>query len=398
MSELISVDAAIGRLAAHALSTDAQRVPIQEAFGRRLAAPVIAKVSRPPAAVSAMDGYAVRLENVRREGAELTVVGEAPAGQPFAGTVGDREAVRIFTGAVLPEGADHIVIQEDTCRSDGIVHCRFAYDAPAFVRDAGMDFQAGETVLEAGTTLAAAEMSLVAAANLADVEVFRRPRVGLLANGNELRAPGETLGPGEIVNSNPIALSALIERWGGEPVDLGVAEDSVESIAEHIGRAHDIDLFVPIGGASVGDHDHMRGAFKEDGFETVFEKIAVKPGKPTWFSIRGNQRVLGLPGNPASALVCAHLFVKPLVAGAFALDLKRAVAGCEIEVNGQRESFLRGLVTIAEDGRLIATAADNQDSSLLRPFTRTNALIRREAGADPVRQGGVVDVMLLRGL
>ncbi|MGB3627723.1 MAG: molybdopterin molybdotransferase MoeA [Henriciella sp.] len=397
MSGLITVDEALGLLAAHTPILEHETVATAGAQGRMLAEDVHARVSRPPAAVSAMDGYAVRLEDVRSAGTTLNVIGEAPAGAPFSGTVGKGEAVRIFTGGELPAGADHIVIQEDADRDGDRLTCREAYSEAQFVRAQGMDFEEGALILESGTRLGAAELAIAAAANLASLKVTRRPRVGILANGNELKPPGSELGPGEIVNSNPPALAALIRNWGGEPVDLGTAADTLEDIQARIKAARDIDIFLPVGGASVGDHDLMRPAFAAEGFTPVFEKIAVRPGKPTWFSKATHALVLGLPGNPASALVCAHLFLQPLISGQ-RLRHVRARLAAPLPSNGPREHYMRSEAWIDETGVLLARPADNQDSSLITPFLAGNALCRRTRNTPALEAGEPVDIVLMKPL
>ncbi|MEQ9527030.1 MAG: molybdopterin molybdotransferase MoeA [Parvibaculaceae bacterium] len=397
MSGLISVDEALGLLAAHTPVLEHENVATEDAQGRMLAADLHARVSRPPAPVSAMDGYAVRLEDVRAAGTKLNVIGEAPAGAPFPGKVGQGEAVRIFTGGELPAGADHIVIQEDADRDGDTLNCREAYSETQFVRAKGLDFEEGALILETGTRLGAAELAIAAAANLATLEVTRRPRVGILANGNELKPPGSELGPGEIVNSNPPALAALIRNWGGEPVDLGTASDTLEDIQAKICAAKDIDIFLPVGGASVGDHDLMRPAFAAEGFVPVFEKIAVRPGKPTWFSKSAHALVLGLPGNPASALVCAHLFLQPLITGRRLRHIK-AKLSAPLSSNGPREHYMRSEAWIDETGSLTTTPAANQDSSLITPFLSGNALVRRNANSPALKAGELVDLVLMKPL
>lgn len=397
MTGLISVDEAFARLARHRVLPRTERVSLADAQGRMLAEPVSAAVSRPPADVSAMDGYAVRLADVSQAGARLRVIAEAPAGAPFEGHLSDGETVRIFTGGALPKGADHIVIQEDAVRDGDFITCNDGYSTPQFVRRAGLDFKHGETLLDAGTRLGPAELALIAAANIADVAVGRRIRVGILTNGNELMPPGSKLAPGQIVNSNPYSLGAMIRDWGGEPVDLGTAQDTLDSIAAHIGRAEDIDIFLPVGGASVGDYDLMRPAFAAAGFSPVFEKIAVRPGKPTWFSERDGQRVLGLPGNPASAMVCAELFLKPLITGK-AHRFVKAAAAQDVSANGPREHYMRAAITNGEDGRLTADPAANQDSSLIRPFLTSAGLVRRNPDSPAVKAGDLVDLLMIRAL
>ena len=393
MSGLISVADALDALAQNALPMRAETVAIEQAHGRQLAEAIAARVSRPPANMSAMDGYAVRLEDVRTAGARLSVVGEAPAGAPFEQALGEGEAVRIFTGGEIPAGADHIVIQENTSRSGDEITCAEGYDAPQFIRKAGRDFHKGDTLLEDGAILGAGELGLLAAGNIAEVKVRRRPRVGILANGNELKPPGSKLKRGEIVNSNPVALAELVRSWGAEPIDLGIAEDTLDAISERIESAEDIDIFLPVGGASVGDHDLMRPAFAAAGFAPVFEKIAVRPGKPTWFSARGDARVLGLPGNPASALVCAQLFLKPLITGQRHSLIKASIA-CDLEANGPREHYMRAFAAFADDGRLTVDPAPDQDSSLIKPFVTSAALLRRLPNAPEKKRGELEDIIL----
>ncbi|MAP95377.1 MAG: molybdopterin molybdenumtransferase MoeA, partial [Ponticaulis sp.] len=349
---MISVDEALRLLRANCPAVQTEVIAVDHAVGRTLAEPVIANISMPRANMSAMDGYAVRLGDVQTVGSALQVIGEAPAGHPFPGKVSSGKAVRIFTGSQIPEGADHVVIQENTTRTGETVVINTASERAANIRREGLDFSEGDCLIAAEYTLQAVDLSLIAAANHAQVSAIKRPVVGILANGDELKPPGSDLLPGQIVNSNAIGLAALVRAWGGEPVNLGIASDSTASIVEHIHRRDDIDIYLPVGGASVGDHDHMKSAFLSEGFEPVFNKVAVKPGKPTWFSRRGNQLVLGLPGNPASALVCSFLFLKPLLNPAdsplwYTLRLEE-----DLPANGGRESFLRAELVMSEDGRI----------------------------------------------
>ncbi len=399
MSGLIDVADALTLLIEKAGDLGTQTVPLEQAYGARLAADLKAKVSRPPTAVSAMDGYAVRLADVAAAGARLTIVANAPAGHPTSTPIQAGECARIFTGAPMPDGADHVVMQENTTReSDDVVICNTASSERRHVRDVGIDFTAGETVIANAARIGAAELATAAAANHAELTIQRRPRVGILANGDELRPPGSDLKYGEIINSNPIGLSALIREWGGEPVDLGTAPDDLATIGKHIAAAKDIDIFVPVGGASVGDHDYMRRAFADAGFTPVFEKIAVKPGKPTWFSASGNRRVLGLPGNPASAFVCAHLFLRALILRDPKLSFQTARLAAPLESNGRRETFQRANAHINANGEVMVQAASSQDSSLLSPFLTANALIRRLPEAPAAEAGTPVEILAIKAL
>ena len=395
MSGLINVSEAIALIQANRPFPESETVPIEQALGRRLAEPVIAQRTHPPAAMSAMDGYAVKLNDVRQANAELRVIGEAPAGRPFEDAVKSGEAVRIFTGSVIPDGADTVVIQENVAREGDKVTSLQAYAKPAHIRAAGLDFATDDVLIDAGTRLRAEHLSAAAASNNSVVHVEKRLRVGLLANGDELRPPGSNLKPGEIINSNPYALTALVEGWGGDAVDLGIAGDSVEAIESVLERAKDVDVFVPVGGASVGDHDHMRTAFENRGFEPVFEKIAVRPGKPTWFSKSKDALVLGLPGNPASAMVCAHLFLSQLLGHEWRKSLVRGKLMSDISANGPREHFMRARLSWDEDGSFEVDPLINQDSSLLRPFLTCNVLLRRQPNAPALSAGTNAEALLI---
>ncbi len=394
MSTLISVAEALAQLLAHRPDGGVIDCPLEAAQGRTLAAPLVARVSQPPLTVSAMDGYAVRLADVAAGNARLRLIGESPAGRPFDRPVGAGEAVRIFTGGALPDGADHVVIQEHATREDDHVRVGAPEAGPRHVRPAGLDFAAGDTLLAAGTRLGPAELAAAAAANHVSLPVRRPLSVALLANGDELKPPGAQLGPGEIIASSRYGLAGLVHDWGGVPMDLGIAPDEVGAIAARIEAGRAADILVPVGGASVGDHDHMRRALDGMGAETVFAKVAVRPGKPTWFARLGSQVVLGLPGNPASALVCAHLFLRPLLTGAPAPVITAALAAA-LPANGDRETYLRAALSAGEDGRLSLLPAGNQDSALIHPFLMANALIRQPPGAAAQPAGTPVEAVLI---
>lgn len=391
---------ALAALAQTAAPLGPEAIILSAARGRVLAAPVIAGVTQPPAAVSAMDGYAVRHSDAA-EGQSLAVIGEAPAGQPFAGSVGSGEAVRVFTGSVIPAGADHVVIQEEAAREGSRITLTAPQPSPRNIRAAGIDFAKGDRLIPAGRALGPAELAMAAAANLARVSTYPRPRISILANGDELRPPGSELGPGEIISSTPYALAALISGWGGQSAFLGIAPDDPEEIRARIRAASDTDILIPLGGASVGDHDHMQAVFAEEGLQPVFSKVALKPGKPTWFGRLGSVLVLGLPGNPASAIVCAELFLKPLIwrltgrPAEDALSWRRARLTSPLPAPGRRETFLRGQSGFDEDGRLTCTPAPDQDSSLLSPFLSADLLIHRPASAPAAEAGTPVDCLLI---
>jgi molybdopterin molybdotransferase len=373
---------------------ETETLPLEACVGRILADDVAAKLTHPPAAMSAMDGYAVSFSGTLGD-APLQVIGEAAAGAPFDGVVSHGQCVRLFTGSVIPRGCDHVIIQEHVRRQANTVWVEAPQASPRNIRPAGIDFHEGQVLLEAGLPLRPVHLSIAAAANHAAMNVRRRPRVALLTNGDELKPPGSGLEPGQIISSNEYALMALIRGWGAEAFNLGTAADDPSDIRQRVENAGNPDVFVPIGGASVGDHDHMKDVFLNLGFETVFSKIAIKPGKPTWHARRNHQSVLGLPGNPASALVCAHLFLKPLLS---ALQLRpadelwaRGVLSNSLPANGPREAFLRATLVATGGASPSIVPASDQDSSLLSPFASANFLVHRPANAPASPAGDNVD-------
>ncbi len=397
MIKMASVDEALSLLREHGgqRRMPTETVPIGGAGGRRLAAPVHATVSQPPADVSAMDGYAVKFADAAL-GASIRLIGESRAGAPFDGAIGTGETVRIFTGAHVPPGADHILIQEDAAREGDTVTVTSEQRAPSSIRKAGLDFVTGAELAPAGHVMAPGAIALAAAGNVPQVDVFARPSVGVLATGDELVAVGASLGSGQIVNSIQPAVLDCVRRWGGVAVDLGVAKDTIAAVRERI--AGELDLVVSIGGASVGEYDVVRDSFLEEGYQPVFEKVAVKPGKPTWFSAHPNRLALGLPGNPAAALVTAHLFLRPLMAAMsgeaeVSATMLDATSETDLPAGGGREEFLRGIATRQADGGLGVRPWSDQDSSLLHPFLSSNALIRRPINAPPVPAGGRVEIV-----
>ncbi len=374
-----------------------ESIPLAASFGRTLVEPVVAHVSQPPADVSAMDGYAVRHADMKM-GASLQVTAESRAGVPFAGVLSAGEAVRIFTGAHVPPGADHILIQEDTRREGDAVIVTFEQPKPENIRRAGMDFAYGAVLVPAGHAMTEGAISLAAAGNCGRVTVRKAPRIGVLANGDELVEAGSDIALGQVVNSIQPALIALIRRWGAIPVDLGVSHDDEADVRKRLSTP--CDVIVSIGGASVGDYDVVRSAFAADGFVAVFEKVAVKPGKPTWFSVRETTLALGLPGNPAAAMVTAQLFLRPLIAALTAATPsdttpQRAHTQTPLPATGGRAEYLRAVLTLNAEGRAQVRAAENQDSSMLSPFLTANALIRRPIKIAAAGAGDLVDIVIL---
>jgi molybdopterin molybdotransferase len=399
MIRMATVEQALALIAEHgrAAATGVETVPLASAERRRLAEAVIAQVSQPPADVSAMDGYAVDASDAN-VGATLNLAGESRAGRPFTGAIRPGEAVRVFTGAYIPKGADHVVIQEDTKADGATITITAPQDDGHSIRREGLDFVKGAELVPAGQVMTEGAISLAAASNAAKLVVRKSPRIGVLANGDELVMPGTALAPGQVVNSVQPALMALVRRWGATPVDLGVAHDTEEDVRRRI--AQPCDVIVSIGGASVGDYDVARPAFAAEGFEPVFEKVAVKPGKPTWFSRSPDRLVLGLPGNPAAAMVTSQLFLRPLIeammlAPPAPASTQRAITRNDLPKTGNRVEFLRAILTLNEDGRATVAAAENQDSSLLSPFLTANALIRRPANAAAAAAGDLVEIVRL---
>ncbi len=404
---MISVEEAQARVLAAFAPLPAETVALPDALGRVLAEDQAARRTQPPKAVSAMDGYAVRAADVAAVPASLTVIGEAPAGHAFDGSVGGGEAVRIFTGGVVPDGADAIVIQEDTARDGDTVTVNEGAAAGSYIRPAGLDFSEGDRLLNAGTRLSARDVGLAAAMNLPWLPVRRRPRIAILATGDEIANPGDPLGPDDIVSSNSHALGALVRACGGEPVNLGIARDDADSLRRLAAGARGADALVTSGGASVGDHDLIRdvlGAGDGGGaaLEIDFWRIAMRPGKPLIFGRLGDVPLLGLPGNPVSAVVCATLFLRPAMARMLGLaetapPLVTARLGADLPANDRRQDYLRARLSRADDGTLEATAFERQDSSMLALLQQADGLIVRAPHAPPLAAGEAVAVLSFGG-
>jgi|SRR5208337_2548334 len=366
---------------------DAETITIFEAAGRVLADDLGAKLTQPPFAASAMDGYAVRAADVASIPACLKVIGRSAAGHGFNGEVGAGEAVRIFTGAPVPVGADTIVIQENAkVKGDGAVEILEPAQIGRYIRPIGYDFSEGDILLAAGMELNSRQLMLAAAMNRATVSVRRKPIVAVLANGDELVQPGQSPGPGQIISSIPAGMKAAIAAWGGEPLLLDLARDSKESLAACVRDARDADVLLTIGGASVGEHDLVRGALEDMGARFEVLRVAMRPGKPVMFGFFGDQRILSMPGNPASAIICARVFLKPLLdrflGRARSDEPRTARLAVPVEANGEREHYMRA--KLSENG--VAPIGD-QDSSLMNAFANADCLLVRPA-RDPALQAG----------
>ncbi len=393
---LLAVEAALQRILADAAPLEPENVPFHAAAGRVLAAPVVARLTQPPFNASAMDGYAVRAADAA-VGATLKVIGQSAAGHAFEGTVEPGTAVRIFTGAPVPGGADAVLIQENSARDGEMVSATEPVRAGQNVRPAGFDFTAGDALIAPGALITYRHIALAAASGRASLDVVRRPKVAILATGDELVPPGTTPAPSQIVSSTPPALAAMVTAAGGAPGLIGIAKDTVEDLNRHLAKARDADIVVTIGGASVGDHDLVHKALSAQGVTLDFWKIAMRPGKPMMFGRKGRQRFIGLPGNPVSALICAEVFLLPLVrrlaGGTAETAMRRVVLGGPIEANGPRKHFMRARLGRTDDGIETVTALPSQDSSLLFTLATADALIVREPGAPAVEAAEEVDVM-----
>ena len=378
-----------------------EMVALEEAHHRVLARDVAARRTQPPQAMSAMDGYAVRAADAEVK-AKLKVIGEVAAGRPFDRALGQGEAARIFTGGVIPDGADAVVIQEDTVADGSCVTINEAAVTGRHIRPAGVDFREGDVLLSAGGRLSERDLSLAASMNYPQLPVRRRPKLAVLATGDELVMPGSTPGPGQIVYSNGYALRALARAEGADTVDLGVAEDTIEATTSGIRRARELgaDVLVTTGGASVGDHDLVKQSLEAEKVAIAFWKIAMRPGKPMMHGRLGAMRVIGVPGNPVSSYVCTLLFVVPLIralSGRKVIHHTRetALLGRDIGANDVREDYLRARLEERADGSLIATPVNRQDSSLLANLAAAQALVIRAPSAPAAKAGSVCEILRL---
>ncbi len=396
---LLSVEDALARVLAGLAPLEAERVAIENAHGRVLAEDLAARLTQPPFDASAMDGYAVRSADVASLPVTLRVVGVAAAGAGFKQRLGEGEAVRIFTGAPVPQGADTVVIQENTEEADGLV--RIMEGEPGrHIRPRGQDFHEGEMLLPAGTRLGPRALMLAAAMNHTELLVRRKPKVAILATGDEVVPPGSELGSDQIVSSVPYGLAAVIEAEGGEAMRLGIAKDDAESLVTLARSGSAADILITVGGASVGERDLVARALASEGLELEFAQIAMRPGKPLIYGRLGTQRVLGLAGNPVSALISAHVFLRPMLRRLLGkVERMRpppeALAGVTLRANGERQHYMRAVSEWREDGTRIVTPLASQDSALSADLARADCLIVREPRAPELPRGGRVRVIPL---
>jgi molybdopterin molybdotransferase len=381
---------------------DREEVGLRAARGRFLAEDVAANLTQPPFDISAMDGYAVHGADVQSAPVTLKQVGEVAAGGAYTGDIPRGSCVRIFTGGRVPESVDTIVIQENVVAKGADITVNQAATPAQHVRQSGSDFSKGDVLLKSGIRLTARDVSLAAAMNVPVLKVARRPKVAILATGNELALPGEGLGPNQIISSNSFGLAAMVVAWGGEAIDLGIALDTEEDLRAKAAPAKEADIFLTIGGASVGDHDLIQKVLVKDGLDVDFWKIAQKPGKPLIFGRFGDVPMLGLPGNPVSALVCAQLYLKPslfAIQGApsakNANELRSAVLGKDLPENGPRQDHVRATLEVTSVGELVAHPGQGQGSGHLAALAKADCLIIRKPGAPAAAKGNRVAVLVL---
>jgi molybdopterin molybdotransferase len=399
---LLSVADALARVLNDAKPLPHEQATLTDAVERVLAEDVAALRTQPPADLSAMDGYAVRAADVATVPVTLRLVGEVAAGHPFEGQVGDRQAARIFTGGVVPPGADTIVIQENTKRDGDRVLVNTPSPPGRHIRRAGLDFKQGDVLLPRGRRLTDRDVMLAAAMSHPRLPVHRRPRIAVFGTGDELKPPGSPLGPGEIIYSNGFALMALARGEGAEVIDLGIVPDQVEATVAAIRRARDTgaDILLTTGGASVGDYDLVQKGLAAEGLALSFWRVALRPGRPMMNGRLGAMHVLGLPGNPVSAYVCALLFLVPLIrrlSGRADVqpETESALLGCDLPENDERADYLRATLQPGPNGSPVATPIKVQDSSMMAALAKADCLVIREPFAPSAYAGTRIAILRL---
>lgn len=402
MVALLSVADALARVLDGVEPLPREQAPLTEADGRVLTDEVAALRTQPPADLSAMDGYAVRAADMVTVPVTLKIVGEVAAGRPFRGQVAVGQAARIFTGGVVPPGADTIVIQENTTRDGDRVVVNTPSPVGRHIRRAGLDFREGQVLLPRGRRLTDRDIMLAAAMSHPTLPVHRRPKVAVLGTGDELKAPGSALGPGEIVYSNGFALMALCRAEGAQVIDLGIVPDRVDATVAAIRKARHAgaDVLLTTGGASVGDYDLVQRGLKAEGLELAFWRVALRPGRPMMNGRLGGMHVLGLPGNPVSAYVCAFLFLVPLLRrleGRTDLEAAResALLAIDLAENDERADYLRATLAPGPNGTCVATPVRIQDSSMMAALAKADCLVVREPFAPAAKAGDRCTILRL---
>ncbi len=396
---MLSIEEALDKIRSGIAPLPTEEIFVLDALGRVLAEDVIATLSHPPQAVSAMDGYAVRAGDATEVPATLTQIGEAAAGHKFAGEIGPGECARIFTGGALPKGADSIVIQEDTDTDGDRITIKEAAKTGEWVRAEGLDFAAGKVLLKAGRVMTARDVGLAAAAGATWIRVRRKPRIAILSTGDEIVMPGAPMRADQIVSSNSVALVAYAQVLGAEGTSIGIAEDRPESLRERLKDSAGYDILVTSGGASVGDHDLVQSVFGDEGLELGFYKIAMRPGKPLIFGRIKETYLLGLPGNPVSTGVTSAIFLKAAVEGMLGMTpqplYQAARLGRDLKSNGKRLDFMRAKLETSDNDLPTATPFERQDSSMMALFADADCLVMREIGAPAAKAGDIVKVVPL---
>lgn len=397
---MISVDEAREKILKEIRAVGTEVISISDAAGRVLAEDVRSRRTQPPAAMSAMDGFAVRAADVANAPAKLRNIGESAAGGSFDGELRAGEAVRIFTGAPLPPGADTIIIQEDTEFDGGTVTVKEGAAKGTYVRAAGLDFRDGDIGLRAPRIVTPRDIGLLAAMNVPWVTVRRKPRVALLSTGDELVRPGEPIGENQIISSNSLLVAALVDAAGGVPLDLGIARDTAASLREKVQDARSADMLITLGGASVGDHDLIQPVLAKEGLSVDFWRIAMRPGKPLMFGNFAGIPMLGMPGNPVSSMICSYLFLIPALDALRGLPPRlpprqKALLGHDLKQNDQREDYMRATIDGEEKGLSVVTLFPKQDSSMLSPLSAADCLVVRAPFAKALSKGAEIEIIPL---
>lgn len=394
---LLPVPDALAIILSSVKTLSAEKISLYDASGRVVAEDICSNLTQPPFAASAMDGYAIRFADIADP---IKVIGESKAGESFVGMIGPGEAVRIFTGAPMVDGSDTVVIQENISRDGDKITVNECKAQGANIRAAGGDFHKGDCLVKANTLIGARQIALLAAGNVAEFKVYKKPKVAILSTGDELMEVGSEIGPDKIVNSNVPMLMALVEEHGGVPVNLGTAKDTIEDVRAKINQVKDVDMFVSIGGVSVGDYDLIQAVLKDAGLQVAFWKVAMQPGKPLVYGDFNAIPYFGLPGNPASAFVCFTNFMLPALQKmqgrrADGHQFSHARIEHDLAPGGSRQNYMRANYHENERGEKWVSIYKNQGSANLYPLAHSNCLLVREIGVPAAEIGDLVKILLL---